>query len=334
MHLRAFFAAASSLVALGIAACLGEDPDRVPNDPDAAASIDGAADGPTTAASDGGDETVYDPSCPVPPEYLPCGSQAIAYGAPALHVDACTLGRREGLRDSWPGVAGKPTLEGAPGARYCRGAFGGRPAMVFDENAFVLKKESAGALDSTGNGFAIVAVMDYVPSSRPENAAGGIVFQRNAQAYPFYGPQLTANFARQAEADMNLSLESTQLLGGSIRFGLAPDSDAGEKRGYSVVSSAARPGRMVAVVRFLASGELSLRINGVSQGTYQIGGETSLPALGTGHQVNVGAGVSDDGQASTNNYFLGRLAELLYYTDGEVDVDTLATALMTKWGIE
>src|SRR5688572_9372650 len=82
--------------AAATAACTGGNPEFDP-EPDAGSAGDGtASDGTSTTdgvVPDDGAPASFDPKCPG--VRLPCGAPP-EYGAPVFHLDACTLGKKEG----------------------------------------------------------------------------------------------------------------------------------------------------------------------------------------------------------------------------------------------
>lgn len=327
---------AATAVALGalLFACLGKDPevddrDRDREDTGTSSGQDGATDATTTdatttdAIAETGPPTTVDPRCPVPPAYLAC-SGAVDDSAAALHLDACTLGTAEGIQTQWTPAKG-PTPLGNPGALYCRGALNGRPAMVFDRDGFNIPAGATTPLDLQATSFALVTVMQYTPSMRGENAAGGLVFQRNDDGYPFAGPQITANFARQGQAGSQFSLESTTLLGGSLRFGLATDAGGPDERGIAAVAPTPIAKAVVAVLR-KSDDVITFRIDGNVVATENV--PNDFASFGGGNPVNIGRGFG-----SSNNFFLGKLGELLFYTSDPPNLAAIEQSLMTKWGI-
>ncbi len=313
-------------LAATLAACLGEDVSSTGPEgarADAGALVDGgspdAESRPTPSQPDASSPFVPG-SCPPEATAVPCGPDLTSAGVPALHLDACKLGDRSVRITSWPSLTSGIVLQGAPGALLCRSSINGRPAVHFDRDGFSLAASQATALDGAPEHW-LAVVMQYVPSDRPENQAAGIVFQRNEASYPFAGPQIAANFAYQGQAGQGMSLDRTRLLGGSMRFGLAsrnlPEST------FAAVTPNELSAPMLVVFHRLGD-RIALRVNGK-----EVAFDTSTQSLpdGSGNPLNIGRANSE------NNYFLGKIAELLFHRSAPQDTAALEGELMARWGI-
>jgi len=325
----AFWLRAGSLLGISGAltlACVGDDPTvTAPS-----ASADGGSDSATpltdASASDTGvvDEPSTTGACPDPaPAAVPCGPTLVSIGNPALHLDACSLPMQNARIADWASPDGKITMKGAPGALLCQTSFNGRPAVHFDRDGFTLAAGNAVALDTSPEHY-LAIVMQYAPGARARSAAGGVVFERTAASYPFFGPKLAANFAYQAQVGAPTSFEPTQLVGGAFRFGVKSRSVT--ESTFAAVADRTYPEPMLVVYRRLGA-RISLSINGVEVG-FDDRPDGDMLSDGTGNPVSLGRG------ASENAYFLGKIAEVLFYKSTPQSTADLENELKARWGIK
>jgi hypothetical protein len=309
-------------------ACTGGDPDiDAPVDAGGGGqdAIGSNGESSTSSSNDAsGDAPVTtDPLCPG--TRLPCGAAPAGYGAPVFHLDACTLGNKEGRIDTWtartgPSVTRPPAGSGAiaNGGLFCLGGFNGRPGVRFvykNLDGFYLSAQDAVALDYLSE-FTLVAVMSYVQSSA--DVPGSIVFQRANTAYPFGGPTLTANHAYEQPSG-GLALVPSKNLGVQLQFG--PKGDGG----VSAVSTVPHDGARV-VVAYRRGTSLVLRANQTAYTETIPGG---VNAKGEGRPLHIGF------TGQLENSFEGSIGELIFYASdiGDSAISALETQLAAKWGI-
>lgn len=336
---RGSFALIASMGVVLFAACVGENPDvdRPASDagtPPPVVPAEGGAPDTGTGLPPDVDPADLDARCPKPATYKGCGTGPSLEGA-TFHLDACTLGKKEGVLGEWAAVTGQ-TLTTGPGGGglYCRGSLEQRPGVVFADGAkgFTLGASAASALDYTTN-FVLVAVLRYEPKT---GVPGSIVFQRNTEnaAMGFPGPQLTANIAYPSSGmfgSYDIDPEaSCKGIGMQLQYG--PKDRSGG--GVSAATDTHRIGPIVVVAKlrsFPPSGamqpaELELRINGKSEATTLIADLNTLPN-GAGEALRIGYTVQEE------NAFTGVLSEIAFFPDGVPDLPALEDGMLAKWGI-
>lgn len=316
------------LVGVGAAsfACLGEDANPGVDVADAGGSDASAPDASVDAGvvpDAAGDDPVTTAACPADaPAPVACGPALVNVGAPALHLDACALAKVNGRITEWPSTDGNIVMKGNPGALLCQSTFNGRPAVHFDRDGFQLAAGDAVALD-TAPEFWLAIVMQYTPGTRPRSAAGGTVFGRTAANYPFFGPQVTADFAYQAQVGAPTSYEPTTLLGGAMRFGVKSRGIA--ESTFAAVTEKAYGDPMLVVFRRLGN-RLSLSVNGTEVASEERPDGSTL-SDGTGSPVWLGRSSGDNG------FLLGKVSEVLFYKSTPNMTPDLEKELMGRWGV-